>query len=47
MQDVFVYFVSIGAGLALGISLGAIPAVIYYKNWGVTHDSKAKKANRY
>lgn len=27
MEDVFAYFVSIGAGLSLGLTLGALPAL--------------------
>lgn len=29
--DVFAYFVSIGAGLSLGLSLGVVPAVMIYR----------------
>lgn len=29
--DVFAYFVAIGAGLSLGLSLGFLPAVVVYK----------------
>lgn len=45
--DVFVYFVSIGAGASFGLSLGAIPALLVWR-WitnrgGNNHDSKFKK----
>lgn len=29
--DVFAYFVSIGAGLSLGLSLGVVPAIAIYR----------------
>lgn len=30
-SEVFAYFVSIGAGLSLGVTLGAIPALVGYR----------------
>jgi len=31
MEDVFSYFVSIGAGLSFGLSLGAVPALAIWR----------------
>jgi hypothetical protein len=30
-SEVFAYFVSIGAGLSLGVTLGALPAIFGYQ----------------
>ncbi|MFD0717671.1 hypothetical protein [Paenibacillus sp. GCM10027626] len=48
MEDVFAYFVAIGAGLGIGITLGALPALAiwrYIKRKGAAaHGFKAAKA---
>lgn len=31
MEDVFVYFVAIGAGISFGLTIGAIPALLAYR----------------
>lgn len=31
MENVFIYFVSIGAGASLGLSIGAIPALLVWR----------------
>lgn len=31
MEEVFMYFFAIGAGTAVGLSFGAIPAVLVYR----------------
>lgn len=46
--EVFVYFVSIGAGVSFGLSIGAIPAVIVWrwmKRKENDHGVYAKKAS--
>lgn len=30
MESVFLYFLSIGAGLSLGLTIGAIPIIYYF-----------------
>lgn len=48
--DVFVYFVSIGAGLSFGLSLGIVPAVLVWRRMnrdrgGAGYARKAQKAH--
>lgn len=31
MENVFAYFVAIGAGISLGLTIGAIPAVLVWR----------------
>lgn len=31
MENVFIYFVAIGAGISFGLTLGAIPALLVYR----------------
>jgi hypothetical protein len=31
MENVFIYFVSIGAGISFGLSLGAVPGLLIWR----------------
>ena len=46
MENVFLYFVAIGAGVSIGLTVGAIPAVMIYR-WiqsrGAAHANQIAK----
>lgn len=48
MESVFVYFFAIGSGIAVGLTIGSIPAVLIYryikKREGINHAYKTTKA---
>lgn len=44
MESVFGYFVAIGSGIGIGLTIGSIPALLIWRYWGgVQHARKAPK----
>lgn len=46
MGDVFAYFFMIGCGLAMGLTIGAIPAILIYRR-GLNGVIKTNKTRNY